>query len=38
MIDEPKHIMNNQTESWIAPDFVEISACMECTAYSETLD
>jgi hypothetical protein len=26
------------TETWITPDFEEIAACMECTAYSETLD
>ncbi len=31
--------MNTQIEeSWIAPDFEEIPACMECTAYAETLD
>jgi len=23
---------------WAAPDFEEVSACMECTAYAETLD
>jgi len=24
-------------EVWCAPDFEEVSACMECTAYVETL-
>jgi len=29
--------MNTQpTEAWTPPDFEEISACMECTAYAET--
>jgi len=32
-----KQNMNTQIESWIAPDFEEISGCMECTAYVETL-
>jgi hypothetical protein len=26
-----------QVELWIEPDFEEISACMECTAYAETV-
>jgi len=30
--------MNTQTESWIAPDFEEVSACMECTAYAEVME
>jgi hypothetical protein len=31
--------MNTQIEeSWIAPYFEEVSACMECTAYAETMD
>lgn len=30
--------MNTQIELWIAPDFEEISACMECTAYADTMD
>jgi coenzyme PQQ precursor peptide PqqA len=30
--------MNNQIETWIAPEFEDISVSMECTAYSETLD
>jgi hypothetical protein len=30
--------MNTQVESWITPDFEEVAACMECTAYSETLE
>jgi coenzyme PQQ precursor peptide PqqA len=30
--------MNTQIETWIAPEFEEISGCMECTAYAETLD
>jgi hypothetical protein len=30
------NIENN--EKWVAPGFEEISSCMECTAYAETLD
>ncbi len=26
-----------QDTTWSEPDFEEISACMECTAYAETL-
>jgi coenzyme PQQ precursor peptide PqqA len=30
--------MNSQPELvWSKPDFEEITACMECTAYAETL-
>jgi coenzyme PQQ precursor peptide PqqA len=28
---------NQPEEKWIKPDFEEVSACMECTAYAETL-
>jgi len=28
----------HQEEKWVKPDFDEVPACMECTAYSETLD
>jgi coenzyme PQQ precursor peptide PqqA len=30
--------MTTEIELWIAPDFEEVSACMECTAYADTLD
>ena len=30
--------MNDQIETWITPEFEDISVSMECTAYSETLD
>ena len=33
-----KQIMNTQIECWIAPDFEEIPACMECTAYAEVME
>jgi len=29
-----KHMNTDQVEVWIAPDFEEISAAMECTAYT----
>jgi coenzyme PQQ precursor peptide PqqA len=30
--------MNDATETWITPDFEDLAASMECTAYSETLE
>jgi coenzyme PQQ precursor peptide PqqA len=29
---------SKQEEKWLAPDFEEVSTCMECTAYAETLN
>jgi len=31
-------MMSQQIEVWSKPDFEEVSASMECTAYAETLD
>jgi coenzyme PQQ precursor peptide PqqA len=31
--------MNSMNEEkWVTPEFEEVSTCMECTAYAETLD
>lgn len=30
--------MNKQNETWVTPEFEDLSVSMECTAYSETLD
>ena len=35
-MNDPK--MNVEPEIWIRPDFEQISANMECTAYSKTVE
>jgi coenzyme PQQ precursor peptide PqqA len=27
-----------QDQVWVRPDFEEVSLCMECTAYAQTVD